>query len=32
MEKMILLNSAQDENKDVVSTRPMSMELFDALF
>ncbi|MGH9916725.1 MAG: phage tail assembly chaperone [Pyrinomonadaceae bacterium] len=32
MEKMILLNSGDDESKDVVSARPMSVELFDALF
>jgi hypothetical protein len=32
IEKILLLNASDDENKDVVSSRPMSMELFDALF
>jgi hypothetical protein len=32
MEKMILLNASEGESKDVVSSRPMSVELFDALF
>jgi hypothetical protein len=32
VEKVILLNTSDDESKDVVSSRPMSVELFDALF
>jgi hypothetical protein len=32
IEKMKLLNAPKDETSDVVSARPMSPDLFDALF
>ena len=32
VEKLMLLNAPKDENADVVSSRPVTPELFDALF